>query len=315
MAFTRIFLAAALAGTAVAQVSVPVLGYLPDQGSVRTMTGIPASASIGPLLSAGQAFAQITVSSSGSFALASTSAGEVVVLTVAADGVTLQTATVPGATAGNLQLSPNGTSAVISNGGALQVIGGLPNSPSIVSATDVTYLGTPSALAVSDDAQLVAGVFGGAVYAIGTSGQVIPLPTPAGVVAVAFFHGTEDLAATTAVEIVEISNITGTPTSTTLFGSPNTPIPAQSPIALAMTADNAWVVLVEPDGGIGQVQLSSGTVSVAHCGCTPEGLMGLGGDLFRVSNLTKGAVKVYDASSGNVWFVPLVNSGAQGGQQ
>jgi len=311
----RIFLTAMLAGTAMAQVSAPLLGYLPDQGTIRTMTGIPASASIGPLLSAGQAFTQIAVSSSGSFALASTSAGEVVVLTVAADGVTSQTATVPGAAAGNLQLSPNGSSALISNGGALQVLGGLPASPSIVSSVDVTYLGAASALAVSDDGQWVAGVFGGAVDAIGSSGQVVPLPAPSGVVAVAFFHGTEDLVVTTAVQIVEISSIASTPAASTIFGSANTPAPAQSPISLALTSDNAWVVLLEPDGGIGQVQLANGTVSVAHCGCKPQGLSGLGGDLFRVSNLANGSVKVYDASSGDVWFVPLAPAGTQGGQQ
>ena len=126
---TRIFLTAMLAGTAVAQVSAPMLGYLPDQGTLRTMNGIPAAASVGPLLSAGQTFAQIAVSSNGSFALASTDTGEVVVLTVAADGVTLQTATVQGAAAGSLQLSPNGSSALISHGGALQVIGGQAARP------------------------------------------------------------------------------------------------------------------------------------------------------------------------------------------
>ena len=52
-----------------------------------------------------------------------------VVLTVAADGITLQTAIVQGATAGSLQLSPTGSSALLSNGGQLQVITGLPGSP------------------------------------------------------------------------------------------------------------------------------------------------------------------------------------------
>jgi hypothetical protein len=313
-AMMRIFVTAMLAGTAMAQVNVPTLGYLPDQGTIRTMKGIPASASIGPLLSAGQTFTQIAVSPSGAFALASTSSGEVDVLTVAADGATLQTATVQGAAAGNLQLSPNGSSALISNGGALQVIGGLPASPAVVNSTDVSYLGTPSALAVSDDAQWAAGVFGGVVNAIGLAG-VVPLPAPAGVTAIAFFHGSDDLAATTAVQIVQISNIGGTPTASTIFGSADTPAPPESPIALALTSDNASVVLMEPDGGIGQVQLANGAVSVANCGCKPEGLSGLGGALFRLNALANGSVKIYDASSGDVWFVPLPSSGAQGGQQ
>ncbi len=312
---TRIFLTAMLAGTAVAQVSAPMLGYLPDQGTIRMMNGIPAAASIGPLLNAGQTFTQVEVSSSGTFALASTGTGEVVVLTVGPDGVTVQTATVAGAAAGTLQLSPNGSSALISNGGQMQVIGGLPASPAVVSFTDASYLGAASALAVSDDGQWVAGVFGGALYALGSGGQVIALPAPAGVAATAFFHGTDDLAVTTAVQVLEISNIAGTPTATVIHGSADTPPPPESPISLALTSENAWIVLVEPDGGIGQVQLATGAVSIASCGCTPQGLIGLGGDLFRVSSLANGSVKVYDASSGNVWFVPLAYTGTQGGQQ
>ncbi len=324
----RFILAAMLAGTAVAQVSVPVLGYLPDQGTIRTMSGIPSSASIGPLLGAGQTFPQITVAPSGAYGLATTAAGTVVVVTVAADGITLQTAIVQGAAAGNLLLSPSGTSALISNGGELQVIGGLPASPAVVSSANVSFLGNASALAVSDDAQWTAGVFGGSVNAIGSAGQVIPLPAPAGVTAIAFFHGTDNLAVTTAVQVLQISNLGATPAVSTIFGSADTPLPAQSPIALALTADNSRVVLIEPDGGIGQVQLAGGAVTTASCGCKPQGLSGLGGDLFRLNSLTGGSVKVYEADSGDVWFVPLAPApvmkkvipirrlaDAQGGQQ
>jgi hypothetical protein len=314
-AMMRIFLTAMLAGTAIAQVSAPRLGYLSDQGTIRAMNGIPASATIGPLLSGGEAFPQIAVSPSGTFAVASTNEGTVVVLTAASDGVTLNTATVQGAAAGNIQLSPNGSAALISNGGAFQVVGGLPAAPAIVASMDASYLGAGSALAVSDDGQWVAGVFSGAVYALGSGGQVVTVPAPSGVTAIAFFHGTDDLAVTTAVQILEFSNLAGTPTSSTIFGSANTPVPPEAPIALGLTADNAWIVLMEPDGGIGQVQLATGAVSVAHCGCKPQGLSGLGGDLFLLNSLANGSVKVYDASSGDVWFVPLAPTGTQGGQQ
>ena len=210
--------------------------------------------------------------------------------------MTVQTATVAGAAAGTLQLSPNGSSALISNGGQMQVIGGLPASPAVVSFTDASYLGAASALAVSDDGQWVAGVFGGALYALGSGGQVIALPAPAGVAATAFFHGTDDLAVTTAVQVLEISNIAGTPTTTVIHGSADTPPPPESPISradLGKRVDRAgragW-----RDWGV----LATGAVSIASCGCTPQGLIGLGGDLFRVSSLANGSVKVYDASSG-----------------
>jgi hypothetical protein len=317
---TRIFLTvtlagAALVGTARAQVGPPALGYLPDSGSLRAMSGIPASGSIGPVLGSGQTFNQVVASPSGAFALAAVADGTVAVVTVASDGVTLNTSIVAGATAGTLQLSPNGSSALISNGGQLQVITGLPGSPVAQPTVDATYLGAVSALAISDDGQWVAGVFGGAVSALGSGGQAIPLPAPSGVTALSFFHGTDDLVATTANQVVEISNIAGTPTSTTLFGSANAPVPAESPVSIALTGDNTQIVLVEPDGGIGQINLTTGAVTSANCGCTPQGLSGLGGSVFRLSNLAGGSVKVYDADSGSVLFVPLAPAGTQGGQQ
>jgi hypothetical protein len=313
----RIFFTIWLASTAMAQVGFPTLGYLPDGGTIRAMTGIASSASIGPLLGGGAVtFTQVVVASGGGFSLASLPGGGVVVVTVASDGVTLNTAPIAGAIAGTLYLSPNGSSGLIANGGQLQVITGLPGSPAVQPAVDTSYLGAATALAVSDDGQWIAGVFGGAVYALGASGQAIALPAPAGVTALTFFHGTDDLAVTTAIQIFEISGIGGIPTITTIFGSPNTPVPSEAPIALALSADNSVVVLLEPDGGIGQVVLATGAVSTANCGCTPQGLSGLGGAAFLVSNLAGGSsVKVYDAASGSVWFVPLAATSTQGGQQ
>ena len=343
---TRVFLtlasAGVLAGTAMAQLGAPTLGYLPDSGTIRAMSGIPASGSIGPLLGSGQTFNQIVPSPGGSFALASLASGSVAVVTVASDGVTLQTAPVAGAIAGNLVLSPNGSSGLVSGGGQLQVITGLPGSPAAQAPVGVSYLGAVSALAVSDDGQWAAGVFGGSVSGtvieacnaggyqviaqyrplaadegavLQYAGQSIPLPALSGVAALTFFHGSDNLAVTTAIQILQISNLGGTPAVSTIYGSPNTPIPPESPIALALTADNTTILLIEPDGGIGQVVLANGAVSIAHCGCTPQGLTGLGGSVFLLSNLANGSVKLYDAASGNVWFVPLAPSGTQGGQQ
>jgi hypothetical protein len=316
----RVFLSvvltgATLVGTAGAQVGPPMLGYLPDSGALRAMTGIPASGSIGPILGSGQVFTQLVASPSGTFALADNADGTVMVVTVASDGVTLNTVVVAGATAGNLQLSPSGSSGLISNGGVVQAISGLPGAPTAQPAVDTTYLGAASALAVSDDGQWVAGVFGGSVYALATGGQAEPLPAPSGVSALAFYRGTDDLAATTANQVVTITGIAATPASTTVFGSANAPVPPESPIAIALTEGNAQIVLLEPDGGIGEIDLTSGSVTTANCGCTPQGLNGLSGSVFRISNLAGGAVKLYDADSGNVLFVPLAPAGAQGGQQ
>ncbi len=41
----------------------------------------------------------------------------------------------------------------------------------------------------------------------------------------------------------------------------------------------------------------------------------MGGALFRLTSLTDGVVKVFDASTNEVWFVPLAVPAANGGQQ
>jgi hypothetical protein len=312
---TAVLAATSLATMAMAQISAPRLGLLPDSGAIRAMNGIAGSGSIGPLLGGGQTFGSVAVAPSGQFAVATTADGNVAVVTVAADGVSLQINVIAGAIVGNVQLSPNGSAALIASGSQLQMITGLPGSPSAQAAVDTSYLGAASALAVSDDGQWLAGVFGGAVFALGSAGQAIPLPAPAGVSALTFFHGTDDLAVTTAVQVLKISDVGGTPAASTIFGSADTPPPPEAPIALAVTADNSAIVLIEPDGGIGQVVLASGAVTTAQCGCKPLGLAGLGGPVFRLNNLDGGAVKIYDAASGDVLFVPLAASAAQGGQQ
>src|SRR5258708_39353339 len=147
---TRIFVTILFAGTALAQVGGPVVGYLPVGGTVRTMYGIPASGAIGPLMRAGRGLSKAAASPSGPFALASTESGAVAALS-SADGESLRTAIVPGAMAGDIQFSPNGSAALISSGGRLQVIGGLPAFPMLLRTVDVSFLGGAAALAVSDD--------------------------------------------------------------------------------------------------------------------------------------------------------------------
>ena len=311
---TRVCLTMMFAGSAFAQISGPVLGYLPEGGALRPMYGIPASGGIGAPLRAGGGFGTLAASPGGGFALASTDTGGVTVLLPVGRPV-LQPVVVPGAIAGNIEFSPNGSAALISiGGGEIQVIGGLPSSPALLRTQNISFLGPAAALAVSDDGQWVAGVFGGQVYGLGPASQVAALPAPAGVTALAFFHGTRDLAATTDSQIVKISGIGGSAALSTIFASSTPPVPPESPIALALTSDNAWAVVLEPDGGIGEVGVADGAVRTTTCGCQPQGLFGLSGSAFRVNSLTGGSVKVYDAASGDVWFVPLARTRAEGGR-
>src|SRR5258708_36099175 len=98
----------ALAGAAWAQVQGPVMGYLPDGGALRTMSGIPAAGSVGNTITPGGAFSRIEVSPNQTQALA---------LAADTDGVMLYTigsgarVAVQGATAApdRILFSPSGT--------------------------------------------------------------------------------------------------------------------------------------------------------------------------------------------------------------
>jgi hypothetical protein len=56
------------------------------------------------------------------------------------------------------------------------------------------------------------------------------------------------------------------------------------------------------------VDLSSGVVASVDCACAPEGLFAMGGSVFRLTGLNPGALKLFDASTGDVWFTPLPSS-------
>jgi len=74
-------------------------------------------------------------------------------------------------------------------------------------------------------------------------------------------------------------------------------------------------VMAWDSGGVVTTYLAAGTSTGANCGCTPAGIFGLGDSVFRLTGLNSGALKVFDAATGNVWFVPQADVGADGGQQ
>ena len=146
--------------------------------------------------------------------------------------------------------------------------------------------------------------------------QPIALPLSGVVTALAFLNGKQDIVATTSTTVTLVADIGGALSATVLFGAPpGTPPPPESPIALTISADNNHVVLLEPSGGIGHINVATGAVTVADCECTPAGLFSLGGSLFRVTGIYNGAAKLFDAATDGVWFVPQILEVAAGASQ
>jgi len=284
-------------GALAAQVGGPLIGYVPEGAHIRPMYGLPAAGAIGAALDAGRDFALTAIAPSQNFALVTAAdTGELMVYKPAFGLLTVSgAATSPDA----LAISPTGSSAALwfPLTGKLQIVAGLPDSPS-VRTIDAAFLNaSPLSVAVSDDGQWAAGLWPAGVYAFGPNSVVIPLQTDPGVVALAFFHNNHDLALATASRATTIADVGGATQMSVLYDYSALSL---SPRAIAASFDNRVAVVADRDGTL--VNLASATV--VNCGCQPTGLYALGGALFRLNAPGRHELKLFDAAQGAVLIVP-----------
>ena len=311
----RIVIFGALAASAPAQVSGPVMGYLPDNGALRTLYGIPASGWVGDAVAPDRALSLIAMSPDQSRALAIAADTGALMLLTPATGVT---AHVNGAASGadRIVFSPSGTAAALwfSANGHVQVVSGLAAVPA-VRDIDASFLGgDPASFAVSDDGQFVAGAWLGqwssSVYAFGPAGGA-PLPVAGPAEALCFFHGRADVAVITASQVVIVTDIGGAVVPNVIYNkpdnsaSPASTAPVEVAVGFAVSFDNRYLSIAGNLGSLATFDLTAGSSAGANCNCTPSGLAGMGGSLYRLTGVNGGALKVFDASTDDVWFVPL----------
>jgi hypothetical protein len=321
-----------LAGAAWAQVGGPVIGYLPDGGTLRTISGIPAAGSIGDPMISGGMFSRIEVSPNQTQALAvATGTGAVMLYTIGS-GASVAVQGVASAP-DRIIFSPNGTAAGLwfSSTRHFQLLSNLSATPAI-NDMDFSFTGSdPTALAVSDDGLWMVGAWPFSLYTIGPSGYATVLPVNGAAEAVCFFHGRNDVAAITASQVTVITDVTAAMTPNVIWSKPNDPPPAdpatappvEVAVGLAMSFDNRYLSVAGNLGSLSTFDLTAGTSIGVNCACDPANLYGVGGSLFRVTGLTDGVVKMFDAASNDVWFVPLATppsppataSAANGGPQ
>ncbi|MDP9114650.1 MAG: hypothetical protein M3O20_13355 [Acidobacteriota bacterium] len=311
-----------LTAAASAQVRGPVMGYFPDKGALRTLYGIPAAGWVGDPIAPDRALSLIEMSPDQSRALAIAADTGALMLLTPASGVTTH---VNGAASGadRIVFSPNGTAAALWFPGSdhIQVVSGW--AAPAVRDIDASFLGgDPAALAVSDDGQWVAGAWSSNVYAFGPAGGAAVLPVAGPAEALCFFHGRADVAVITASQVVIVSDIGGAVVPNVIYSkaadAPDT-TPVQVAVGLTVSFDNRYLALAGNLGWLGTFDLTAGSSTGGDCNCRPSGVYGMGGSLFRVTGVNDRALKVYEASSNDVWFVPLAApvtaSVAAGGQQ
>jgi hypothetical protein len=280
------------AAAAFGQIGAPRLGYVPEGSRIRVMNGIPAAGVVGEYLDVGRNLVQITVAPKQDYILATAAdTGEVLLIVPGRAAVALA-----GANSSPLviEMSPTGSSAaLIYSTGRIQIVSGLPASPSI-RQIDVSFLnGRFDSVAVSDDGNWLA--LDNDLIARDGSLSTIPLDGT-GPVGVAFMRNRSTLAV---VNSNRVTIVTEGEISSSFARETNEPL-----IAAAITLDNQRLVIAGYAGKITTIDLSTMASTVIDCGCLPAGLFGLGNAVFRLTNSGMGRVTLFDADSNRALTVP-----------
>lgn len=290
-------LAFVVATSVSAQVSAPLLGWMPEETQVRRISGLPAAATLGSVADTGRSLANITVSPSQNYVLASdVGTGEVLlIIPSASTGVSVTALNTP-ATPDRIAVSPLGSSAAVwySTAGQIEIISGLP-AKARVRQIDASFLtGGVSAITVSDDGQWIAAASSGSVYQWGPDGVPRVVYGGSDAAALAFFASADNLAIATSTQLLSMA---GSAMSVLYQGS-------FIPAGLATSFDNQKIVLADRSGTIYSVDAAAQTASSLDCQCTPDGVFGMGGAVFRLTNSTASAIKLVDATANEILSVP-----------
>jgi hypothetical protein len=329
-----LFLVCAIGGWGQSGVPIgaPTLGFVPEGLGIRTMQGIPAAGAVGPVLETGRSLAMITVSPRQNYILAmDTETGEVVLVTPAgAASVVAGAALNPD----SIAVSPSGSSAVLwfNATGRAQIVSWLPASPSI-REIDVSVINA-GPIALSDDGNwLAAGAFGGTGgYLFAADGSMTTIPVGDRVVGLAFFYNRDALAIATPSQVLTADPVSSGPPVQVGSLNPESAAGNFGSVSLAVSSDNQRIIAA---GGklITTIELATGSASTLDCVCLVEGLFGLGGSVFRLTNpdfppasfshsdgthfaarsvfgFGPNNVKLFDAENNRILAVPLALSAA-----
>jgi hypothetical protein len=285
------------------------------------MYGLPAAGSIGAAIQA-RAFSHVAPLPEQYSALVSTAdTGQVFVASeVLTGGFNLTPVTGASPNPEILTIGPSGTSAALwYSNGHLQIVTGMPTTPT-ARDIDASFLNaSPLAIAVSDDGQWAVGLFPTGSYAFGPSAQMMNLQTDSGIRALAFFHNSHNLALANAARATSIADVGGANQPSVLYDYSQQSL---SPRALGVSFDNQRAVIADSSGKIININVPALTASISDCSCAPTGVDSLGGSVFRLTATGRTGtgrsthdtdLKVFDASAGATWIVPpaLSETGAR----
>jgi hypothetical protein len=310
MRFRPIVLAA-IAATVVAafgaDISGPLTGYVFDSTSriVRPVLGIPGAATLGDGLNLGFDVTMAAIAPKQDYLLAVDTDGQVWLVRLGA-GTADRLDTLHG-TPERINFSPNGSAALLIQGGTADVFTGLPGSPALARTVALNGIPTSSDFAVSDDGSAVLAAASDAVSVAGSSAEWRSLSGAGADARVAFSPGSHDAAAASRATntVTLFHNPADGGDSVTLAG-PDDGI--DNAAGVAFTTDGR-VLVASGSGNIAILDANGSSRATVSCGCTPTGLAPMGG-LFRLTDRTDAPLWMVDARSGDarVFFVPALRA-------
>ena len=212
---------------------------------------------------------------------------------------------------GRIVLSPSGDAALLFHApGRLQIITGLPGSPSVQDWNLPALETPPAAVAIADGGTMAVLSSGGAdadpVWLV-TSDGAVQLPLP-GSVAAAFRANSADLLAVAARgDLYLVRHLDANAVYRLLRAGDE----SSRPFAVRFSRDGSRAYTAAA-GGLAAIDIETGSVASVSCDCRVAALDPLNGrDLFRVTADSSSPVMLFDASGTDprVWFVPAAVSG------
>ena len=290
-----------------AAVKIPGLGFAWDGRSnqIRPIHGIPGAAILGE--GAGQtAYTSAVISPRHDLALAISAGTSKVRLIHLASGVAQDVPEIDAAPF-RLVFSPSGTAA-LAMGSKLQLLTGLTGSLTVQDLALPPNAGDLTAIALSDDGQLVllatrsGDTASTWLLAPGMSPLQAALPGP--IAAASFQPGAREAFALDpdgAIYQILNSSIPGEvrqlhPGSSQTAGS----------VAVRLSADGKHIYTANRTGTAAVFDVDAASIVAVDCGCTPTGIEPLTPNLFRITEISDRPVMLFDVSTPTprVWFVP-----------
>jgi hypothetical protein len=296
----------------------PILGYVFDPAveGVRPIHGIPGAATLADPLELGVALYDAAVSPQQDYILAFAGAERKLAL-IRTAGEAPSITLLPGAwpVSGRIILSPTGARALLYEPSAsrLQVIAGLPQSPSLAGVFDLSAVsGEASALAISDDGSTVLVGAGGGLFLVGADGPPRLLAAPGEVSAVAFFINSAEAVFADRVRntVHRLRDPAGSGEMVVLAGEQDG---ISEPVAVAVSGDNARVFIANRGSArVGIVPAAGGPLAPVSCECSLMALQRLdGSSTFRLSEPSSTPLWLLEAAGEpRVVFVPPGRRGA-----